>query len=96
MDCEVKVLRTFKITVSGMVQGVGFRYFVLRCARNYNLNGYVRNLPGGKVEVVVTCDGEVPGDFLIDLKNGPAYADVTTVVTEEISGKIFDSFNIVP
>jgi len=38
-------------TVTGRVQGVGFRWFVLRRAKSLNLTGWVRNLPDGSVEV---------------------------------------------
>lgn len=38
---------------SGHVQGVGFRYTTQRAARGYPVNGYVRNLPDGRVELVV-------------------------------------------
>jgi acylphosphatase len=41
------------IVFSGQVQGVGFRFTALNTANNYNLTGYVRNLPGGKVEMLV-------------------------------------------
>lgn len=37
----------------GNVQGVGFRYRALREAGGYDLEGYVRNMPDGSVEVVV-------------------------------------------
>jgi acylphosphatase len=38
---------------SGNVQGVGFRYTVKNLSIQYNVNGYVRNLPDGRVEVVM-------------------------------------------
>ena len=37
----------------GRVQGVGFRYTSLRIAAGYELTGFVRNLPGGAVEMVL-------------------------------------------
>ena len=37
----------------GVVQGVGFRYRTLDMAEKFNLNGWVRNLPDGRVEIVV-------------------------------------------
>jgi len=39
------------IIVSGMVQGVGYRYFVIRTARKLDLTGWVKNLPNGEVEI---------------------------------------------
>ena len=50
---------------SGRVQGVGFRYTVQNIAQQYNVHGYVRNLPDGRVELVVEGDtGEI--DHLVD------------------------------
>ena len=38
---------------TGRVQGVGFRYTVSNIALRHNINGYVRNLPDGRVELVM-------------------------------------------
>lgn len=46
------------LLISGMVQGVGYRWFVMRKANEYNLKGYVRNLYTDDVEVEV--EGEKP------------------------------------
>ena len=42
-----------RVLYSGRVQGVGFRYTALRLAQGLAVNGFVRNLPDGQVEVVV-------------------------------------------
>ncbi len=44
------------ITVHGLVQGVGFRYFVVRKAKELKLNGYVKNQMDGTVLTVVEGD----------------------------------------
>ena len=41
---------------SGHVQGVGFRYTVLDVAKGLDVAGFVRNLPDGRVELVVEGD----------------------------------------
>ena len=41
-----------EIHFSGRVQGVGFRYSTMRIASNYEVTGFVRNLPDGRVHVV--------------------------------------------
>ena len=48
-----------RVTYSGTVQGVGFRYTARRIAQGYDVAGYVRNLPDGTVELV--AEGE-PGE----------------------------------
>ena len=70
---------TTRFEVFGMVQGVGFRWYVARHARSLGLTGYARNLPSGSVEVMV--DG--PEDALPALERllraGPASAQVDRV-----------------
>lgn len=52
----------------GHVQGVGFRFTVMRMAGQYNsLAGYVRNCPDGAVEVVVEGEKEDVQNFLKDI-----------------------------
>jgi len=68
-----------RVIVSGLVQGVGYRYFVLRKAKEYHLTGYVRNLYSDDVEVLVEGDEAVVRDFIKELRVGPMSANVTGV-----------------
>ena len=70
---------TTMFLVSGMVQGVGFRWFVARHARSLGLSGYARNLPDGRVEVAVSGPAGVLPDLEQQLRTGPAYAQVEKV-----------------
>lgn len=70
---------TVKFLVSGMVQGVGFRWFVARHARTLGLTGYARNLPDGRVEVVVSGPEEAVPALEQALRAGPAHAQVDRV-----------------
>ena len=45
-----------RFIISGLVQGVGYRYFVLRAAARHQVLGTVRNLPDERVEVI--AEGE--------------------------------------
>ncbi|UCF71447.1 MAG: acylphosphatase [candidate division WOR-3 bacterium] len=65
------------ITVQGVVQGVGYRFFVLNQARLYDIKGYVRNMPDGTVEVVAEGDKGIVKDFINRLRIGPLSAHVT-------------------
>ena len=77
----------FYIIISGMVQGVGFRYFVYRKAGEYNLKGYVRNLYNEDVEIEVEGDKGMILDFIKDLKLGPRSAHITGVNIEWLEYK---------
>jgi acylphosphatase len=65
--------------INGLVQGVGFRYFVLRAAARHQVKGTVRNLPDGRVEVVAEGDREAMDEFKKDLATGPNFAEVTSL-----------------
>jgi len=66
-------------TVSGRVQGVGFRYFVLREAMALGLTGWVANIPGGAVRCV--AEGPRPSLESLEgrLRDGPPSAIVERV-----------------
>jgi acylphosphatase len=67
------------LTVHGRVQGVGFRYFVVRHARHLQLTGWVRNLPDGAVEVLAEGARSALGSLIDSLRRGPPGADVRRV-----------------
>lgn len=71
--------------VSGRVQGVGFRYFVLREATGLGLRGWTRNLPNGQVEVVAAGDGACLDGLGAALQRGPRHAEVAGVEETQIS-----------
>ena len=68
-----------EIIVKGLVQGVGFRFFVYTKAKELNLNGYVKNLFDGTVLTIVEgkkSDIQMLFDYL---KIGPMYSDVRDI-----------------
>jgi len=64
------------IVVHGMVQGVGFRYFVLRHATRLGLTGWVRNLFSGEVELEAEGERCMLEELIRELKVGPRSAYV--------------------
>lgn len=72
----------FTATISGVVQGVGFRFFTLRKARQLGVVGYVKNLPDGGVEAYAEGEREVLELFLSELRKGP-YGSVVDKVEVE-------------
>jgi acylphosphatase len=69
----------YRYSVNGRVQGVGYRYFVLREAESLGITGFARNLPDGRVEVVAEGPEEALARFEARLREGPAFASVTSV-----------------
>ena len=80
------------ILFSGQVQGVGFRYTANRTAARYNLTGFVRNLPDGKVEVNAEGERERLEKLAGYLQAGPPAARVARVKLKwgEPSGQFTD------
>jgi acylphosphatase len=71
---------TRRYLVAGVVQGVGFRWYVARHARGLGLAGYARNLSDGRVEVVATGGNPTALARLEELlRAGPAHARVDHV-----------------
>ncbi len=76
----MKVTRRY--LVRGVVQGVGFRYFTERAARDAGLAGYVRNLADGRVEVIAEGNPEAIERFERTIRSGPPLARVDGVEVE--------------
>ena len=75
---------TRRYVVAGMVQGVGFRWYVARHARGLGLAGYARNLADGRVEVVATGRDVATLARLEELlRAGPAHARVDSVEAQD-------------
>lgn len=69
--------------VSGMVQGVGYRFFVQRIADRLGIAGYAKNLPDGRVEVyAIGTEGQLQS-LRAELKRGPRAASVDEVGEQE-------------
>ena len=67
------------ILVKGVVQGVGFRWFVEREANNLGLKGYVRNVFSGEVEIEAEGERGLIEELIIKLKIGNRSSNVTDV-----------------
>lgn len=89
----MKVARKFYI--SGIVQGVGFRFFVQRSAARHQVLGYVQNLADGRVEALAEGGEKAVEAFKQDLTTGPIYAQVEHLeeIVLEPTG-LFSSFRI--
>lgn len=77
-------------TVRGRVQGVGFRYHVLRAAAGLDVSGWVANAPDGSVRCVAEGDRPSLERLVEALREGPAGAIVERV--DAIWGPAADAF----
>lgn len=73
--------------VKGRVQGVGFRYFVLRWAEELGLDGWVKNLPDGRVRVEAAGPAEALDRLENLLRKGPPGAHVASVNASRVDGE---------
>ena len=88
------MLIALRIQVNGIVQGVGFRPFVYRCAKRYLVNGWVLNAADG---VTIHAEGEedLVDQFILELsENPPAAAQVKTIEMTEVPLEHFEGFEI--
>ncbi len=63
-------------TISGLVQGVGFRSLVKRYALAHNIKGFVRNLPDGKVEICAQGEAVAIQKFYNQIRKEPGRAAI--------------------
>jgi len=82
-DYTGAMLTARRYTVSGRVQGVGFRFFVVGAAEQEGLSGWVRNLPDGRVEVLAEGDREAIARFEGHVRRGPPAARVERVESSD-------------
>jgi acylphosphatase len=80
------------ITVRGRVQGVGFRYFVVRVARRMGLSGWVANELDGSVHAIAEGPSHTLDQFASELTEGPpgAFVDGVSAVRMPATGGFAD------
>jgi len=84
----------YRYVVQGRVQGVGYRYFVLRQAEVLGVAGFARNRADGSVEVLAEGSEASLADFEVRLREGPAFAEVANVEREAIADRGSSGFHI--
>lgn len=81
--------------IAGKVQGVGYRYFATRVARELSITGWVRNLPDGRVEALAHGPLARLKRFASELRIGPPRAEVLSVDVEDLAaGAKIEGFQI--
>lgn len=83
------------VIVSGLVQGVGYRYLARKHAARLAVTGWVRNLPDGTVEAEVQGDDAAVAEMLRRLEAGPPGSAVTALEVRAVDLADDDGFRIV-
>lgn len=84
----------FKVTITGTVQGVGFRPFIYRTAKKNNIRGYIKNAGNGVLLLLEGKEAEIK-DFLNDVKNNnPPLSRITNIDIKPCKDKIYNDFQI--
>lgn len=87
-------MKRLRIIVEGRVQGIGFRYFVQREATKLGINGFVRNLYDGKVEIEAEATPTNLQHFADECKKGPNLARVENYLQSELPPWGYKTFRI--
>ena len=75
-----------RLLITGRVQGVGFRFYLQRKARELGLTGWVRNCRDGSVEAVIQGSAEAVETMIAWARRGPASAVVAGVQVTDATG----------
>jgi acylphosphatase len=86
---------TRHLTVTGRVQGVGYRHFMARTARDLHVTGWVRNRADGSVEAVICGTPATVNAMIERARRGPAHAMVSACRVTEADGD-FTRFDTLP
>ncbi len=88
-------MQRFHCLIDGRVQGVGFRYFVIRQAEALGLTGWVANRMDGRVEVTAEGEYDQLQELLTKLNQGPGGAFVSDISVEwQAASGEFDHFGL--
>ncbi|NEG96879.1 acylphosphatase [Bifidobacterium sp. SMB2] len=70
--------------ITGLVQGVGFRYYTTTQARQYGITGWTHNRHDGTVEIEAQGPTDQLEQFTKQLRKGPRWSNVEHITTTEI------------
>jgi acylphosphatase len=73
-----------RLTITGRVQGVGYRYWAMKTALGLGLTGWVRNRRDGTVEALIVGEDGAVGAMISACRHGPRMASVDAVDVEPV------------
>lgn len=87
-------MKTLRVKIKGVVQGIFFRKFVKDNADELSVRGFVRNLEDGRIEMVMEGKDDKVNELLIKCKKGPKHSEIKEIEIEEIKHQGFKDFKI--
>jgi len=91
---DINTVKSIHIKVRGVVQGVGFRPFIYRLARQYNLNGWVQNT-SGSVDIEIEGEETDTDLFLSEISNkAPPLSHIEGLESYSIAKAGYTNFEI--
>ncbi|WP_137597383.1 acylphosphatase [Paucilactobacillus kaifaensis] len=88
-------MKAINLTITGVVQGVGFRFSTLQLARKFNVTGFVANRLDGSVYIEAQGNSEDIEKFSAAIKQNPSpFAKIKRVVIKNQLTQDFSSFTI--
>lgn len=89
-----QVMISLQVFYEGHVQGVGFRFTVRHIAKGFDVTGWVRNLPDGRVELQVTGEEDEVRAFLDQVAQGELHSlirkQTENKLGEPVAGRGFE------
>ena len=73
-----------RLTITGYVQGVGYRDWTITTARRLGLSGWVRNRTDGEVEALIVGDDNRVSEMIDACRRGPSLARVDNLDIEPV------------
>ncbi len=93
-ETESGKVRRVHVYVSGIVQGVAFRYYAQQKAGELGVSGWVKNLPDGRVEAVFEGNPDRVHEIVAWCESGPSSADVEDVTVEDETPEGLPGFEV--
>jgi len=90
------MLKTYKIIITGQVQGVGFRPFVYVLANQFDLKGTVSNNENGVIIYLTGIEQDILSFYKNLIENPPQVSIITSHSLQLIDFEKFDTFQIIP
>jgi len=87
-------MKTFRVYITGSVQGVFFRKFLEEKANELGLRGFVRNLDDGRIEIIIEGKDDNVKQMLDICEKGNPHTDVKGIQVEELRHQGFEGFKI--